>query len=81
MNKMQRGGYIPTAQAKAGAKEFKRAQAKRDRAARAAGPPATAPRPTQNREVAKRLKKNVKAGNKARRRISRSIQRRLVKVK
>ncbi len=81
MNKMQRGGYGPVEWGKQGAKEFKRTEAKRARAARAAGPPATASRGIQNPAAAKAAKKAVKAGMKARRKNSRNIQRRMVKIK
>jgi hypothetical protein len=78
MNKMQRGGYGPTQMAKASAKEVKKAQAKR---ARTAGPGVPMGMGIQNPAAAKRAKAAVKAGAKARRKNSRSIQRRIVKVK
>ena len=82
MNKMQRGGYGPVEWGKQSAREFKRTERKRTRAAKAAGPPATAAsRGIQNPAAAKRAKAAVKAGAKARRKNSRSLQRRLVKVK
>jgi len=78
MNKMQRGGYGPTQMAKVGAKEVKKAQAKR---ARAAGPGVPMGMGIQNPAAAKGAKAAVKAGAKARRKNSRSLQRRIVKVK
>lgn len=78
MNKMQRGGYIPTAQAKAGAKALKKKQNAASRAGNVSIP--LGPRPTST-ATAKRLAKQKRGAAKIQRRNSRSIQRRLVKVK
>jgi hypothetical protein len=78
MSKMPSQGAGPVRRGRKEVRQFKREQAKRDAAS---GPGVPIGMGIQNRGAAKLFKKNVKAGNKARRKNSRSLQRRLVKVK